>query len=90
LAGEELLELGVGHQFGVILKHVGDALLLGGEDRARRGHVGKVMENVAGMMAPANASPNNRPNDPAAEFTPAAGAGCQLPGVIPNRVLRTE
>jgi hypothetical protein len=29
LAGEELLELGVGHQFGVILKHVGDALLLG-------------------------------------------------------------
>ena len=32
----------------------------------------KVMESVASMMAPANASPNDSPNEPAAEFTPAA------------------
>ena len=29
-------------------------------------------ESVANMMAPANASPNERPNEPAAELTPAA------------------
>ena len=28
--------------------------------------------SVASMIAPANASPNERPNEPAAEFTPAA------------------
>ena len=32
----------------------------------------KVSESVASMMAPAKASPNDRPNEPAAEFTPAA------------------
>ena len=32
----------------------------------------KVKESVASMMAPANASPNDSPNEPAAEFTPAA------------------
>jgi hypothetical protein len=31
-----------------------------------------VRESVASMMAPANANPNERPNEPAAEFTPAA------------------
>jgi hypothetical protein len=31
-----------------------------------------VMDRVASMMAPANASPNDKPNDPAAEFNPAA------------------
>ena len=30
------------------------------------------IESVASMMAPANANPNDSPNDPAAEFTPAA------------------
>ena len=29
-------------------------------------------ESVASMIAPANARPNERPNDPPAEFTPAA------------------
>ena len=29
-------------------------------------------DSVASMMAPAKASPNDSPNDPAAEFTPAA------------------
>ena len=32
----------------------------------------KANESVASMMAPAKASPNESPNDPAAEFTPAA------------------
>ena len=31
-----------------------------------------VNESVASMIAPAKASPNDSPNDPAAEFTPAA------------------
>ena len=31
-----------------------------------------VMDSAASMMAPANANPNDSPNDPAAEFTPAA------------------
>ena len=29
-------------------------------------------DNDANMIAPANANPNDRPKDPAAEFTPAA------------------
>ena len=29
-------------------------------------------DSVASMMAPANARPNDSPNEPAAEFTPAA------------------
>ena len=29
-------------------------------------------DNEASMIAPANANPNDSPNDPAAEFTPAA------------------
>ena len=32
----------------------------------------KAMDSVASMIAPAKASPNDSPNDPAAEFTPAA------------------
>ena len=32
----------------------------------------KLNERVASRMAPAKASPNERPNDPPAEFTPAA------------------
>ena len=32
----------------------------------------KVNESVASMIAPANARPNDSPNEPAAEFTPAA------------------
>ena len=32
----------------------------------------KVIESVASMIAPANARPNDSPNEPAAEFTPAA------------------
>ena len=30
------------------------------------------IESVASMIAPANASPNDSPNEPAAELTPAA------------------
>ena len=32
----------------------------------------KATDSVASMIAPANASPNDSPNEPAAEFTPAA------------------
>ena len=32
----------------------------------------KAKESVASMMAPANAKPKDRPNEPAAELTPAA------------------
>ncbi len=32
----------------------------------------KANESVASMTPPANASPNDRPNEPAAELTPAA------------------
>ena len=32
----------------------------------------KLRERAASMIAPANASPKERPNDPAAELTPAA------------------
>ncbi len=32
----------------------------------------KLSESTASMMPPAIASPNDRPNDPPAEFTPAA------------------
>src|SRR5215471_19937909 len=32
----------------------------------------KPRDSAASKMAPANASPNDRPNDPPAEFTPAA------------------
>ena len=34
------------------------------------------MESVASMIAPANASPNESPNEPAAEFIPAASLTC--------------
>jgi hypothetical protein len=32
----------------------------------------KAIDSVASMIAPANANPNDNPNEPAAEFTPAA------------------
>ena len=32
----------------------------------------KLSERTASMMPPATASPNDSPNEPAAEFTPAA------------------
>ena len=32
----------------------------------------KLNDSVASMIAPAKASPNESPNDPLAEFTPAA------------------
>ena len=32
----------------------------------------KISDSEASMIAPANASPNESPNDPPAEFTPAA------------------
>ena len=32
----------------------------------------KPTDSAASKMAPANASPNDRPHDPPAEFTPAA------------------
>ena len=74
LAGEQLLELGVAHHLGVVLERVGDLLLLGRRRApcSRSAMCVKANESVASMMAPANASPNDRPNEPAAEFTPAA------------------
>jgi hypothetical protein len=43
----------------------------------------KLTDSAASKMAPANASPNDRPNDPPAEFTPAASlaAGSARAGV---------
>ena len=32
----------------------------------------KMIDSVASMIAPANARPNDSPNEPAAELTPAA------------------
>ena len=73
LAGEQLLELRVAHQLGVVLERRRDLLLLGRREHgARLRQVGEPSERVASMIAPANASPNESPNEPAAEFTPAA------------------
>ena len=73
LVDEQLLELGVAHHLGVLLQRLGDLLLVGRREHgARLGQLVKVMESAASMMAPANASPNDSPNEPAAEFTPAA------------------
>ena len=36
----------------------------------------KLSESVASMIAPANARPNDSPNEPPAEFTPAASLTC--------------
>src|SRR6185437_14451072 len=73
VAGELLFELGVAHYLSVSLQRMRNLLLLGrGQHGARGGQAGKLRESVASMMAPANASPNDSPNDPAAEFTPAA------------------
>ena len=74
LAGEQLVELGVAHHLRVVL-----------EDRRRPAAARraastlldsalfvKAIESVASMIAPAKASPNDRPKDPVAELTPAA------------------
>ena len=72
--GEQLLELRVAHHLGVVLEHVGDLLLLsaGGSTVLSSAMFVNAIDSVASMIAPANASPNERPNEPAAEFTPAA------------------
>ena len=44
----------------------------------------KAKDSVASMIAPAKASPNESPNEPAAEFTPAASL--TLSSVIGERV----
>ena len=48
------------------------ALSSGGRTELSSAMAVKVTDSVASMMAPANASPNDRPNDPAAELMPAA------------------
>ena len=73
LTDEQLLELRVAHQLGVVLERVGDLLLLGrGSTVLSSASLVNANESVASMIAPANASPNDSPNEPAAEFTPAA------------------
>ena len=73
MVDEQLFELGVAHHLRVVLQHLRDLLLL----RRRSTVLDSAMsvnakESVASMMAPANANPNDSPNEPAAEFTPAA------------------
>ena len=59
---------------GVVLQHLGDLLLArpaAGRCCASAMSVNAI-ESVASMIAPAKASPNDSPNEPAAELTPAA------------------
>ena len=52
---------------------VGDLLLVAAAAPCcRRASWVNAIESVASMIAPANASPNDRPKEPAAELTPAA------------------
>jgi hypothetical protein len=72
LIGELFLELGVADHFGVMLQDLRDLLLSPGKHGARLGHAGEANGSAASKMAPANARPNDSPNEPPAEFTPAA------------------
>ena len=74
LVGEQRIEVGVAHDLGVVLERVGhDHLLLAGVSTALESErFVKLKARVASMIAPANARPNDSPNEPAAEFTPAA------------------
>jgi hypothetical protein len=57
----------------VVLQALRHPLLVGcREHSARFGRAVKLMESVASMITPANAKPNDSPNDPAAEFAAAA------------------
>ena len=50
-----------------------DHLLLAGSARGSNSErFVKLRASAASMIAPANARPNDSPNEPAAEFTPAA------------------
>ena len=70
--GEEPLQLGVAHHLRVLFEHVGDAPLVGrrGGRCSTRPCSANEIDNVASMIAPENASPNERPNDPVADATP--------------------
>ena len=61
------------HHLGVLLEPVRDLLLLRrAEHVARSACCVKTSESDASMIAPANARPNESPNEPPAELTPAA------------------
>ena len=74
LIDQELLQLGGAHlDPRILVEAVRDALLFGRKNTALDSDMFvKVNWSVANMMAPANAKPNESPNDPPAEFTPAA------------------
>ena len=66
-----LLELGVPHDLGVLFQRRGDLLLvLRWEHGAVLGHGDERNERVANMMPPANARPNDSPNDPGRRIRP--------------------
>jgi hypothetical protein len=65
LAGEQLLELGVGRQLGVVLQHVRDALLLGrGEHGAGVCHVGEADGERCQHDGPGERQPERQPERP--------------------------
>ena len=71
--GHQDLEIRVGHHLGVVLEGIRDDLLLGGRQHVlSSAMLVNVSDRVASMIAPANARPKDSPNEPAAEFTPAA------------------
>ena len=63
---------GVAHHLGVVLERGGDLLLLRPGDDGALARCVKLNDSAASMMPPAMASPKDSPNEPAAEFTPAA------------------
>ena len=62
-----------GHHLGVVLERLRNALLVGrGQHALASAICVKVKDEAASMIAPANASPKDSPNDPAAEFASAS------------------
>ena len=70
LIDDQGIEGGVGHDLGILFECRGDLLLLARVstvlDSAR---FVKLNASVASMIAPANARPNDSPNEPAAQST---------------------
>jgi hypothetical protein len=66
-----LLERGVAHHLGVLVKGLGDLLLVvGGRTVLASVIAVNVKASVAIIRPPASARPNDRPNEPPAELTP--------------------